>query len=223
MKYITFSLWGNKPLYCRGAIKNAELATQIYPDWICKFYCGESVDTSCVKELSQMENCEVNMMGEDGSWKSMFWRFSAADSDDVIISRDVDSRLNDRERVAVEEWLNSDKDFHIMRDHPWGHRHIILGGMWGARNGILRGVNKMIEGYHSHPDFIDDYMVDQNFLRDYIYPSVSTKSMVHDPFFDKTPFPTKRVGRQFVGQPFDENDNELDRSHGDSIIDSGIL
>jgi|5B_taG_2_1085324.scaffolds.fasta_scaffold01295_9 hypothetical protein len=223
MKYITFSLWGDKPIYCVGAIKNAELATEIYPDWICRYYCGQSTDPSCVKDLSEMENCEVVMMENEGSWKSMFWRFYAADSDDVVISRDADSRLNDRERDAVHEWLSSDKDFHIMRDHPWGHRHEILGGMWGARNGALRGISKMIEDYHSHSNFMDDYMVDQNFLRDYIYPQVREASMVHDPFFDKKPFPTNRTGRQFVGQPFDENDNELDKSHGDSIIESGIL
>jgi len=223
MKYITFSLWGRKPIYCKGAIKNAELALEIYPDWICKFYCGESTDPSCLDDLSQMKNCEIKMMKEEGSWKSMFWRFYAADGDDIVISRDADSRLNTRERDAVEEWLNSDYDFHIMRDHPWGHKHVILGGMWGVRNGILRGVVEMIERYHSHPHFMDDYMVDQNFLRDFIYPKVNANSMVHDPFFDHKPFPSKRIGRQFVGQPFDEHENELDRSHGDAIIQSGIL
>jgi hypothetical protein len=33
MKYISFSLWGDKPIYNVGAIKNAELWKNIYPDW----------------------------------------------------------------------------------------------------------------------------------------------------------------------------------------------
>ena len=40
------------------------------------------------------------------------------DTVDRYIIRDVDSRLNIRERFAVEEWINSDKQFHLMRDHP---------------------------------------------------------------------------------------------------------
>lgn len=32
----------------------------------------------------------------------------------------------------MEQWLASNKTFHIMRDHP-NHDTPILGGMWGAR------------------------------------------------------------------------------------------
>lgn len=223
MKIISFSLWGDTPLYNVGAVKNAELAPEIYPDWKCRFYCGTNTDKSCLDDLRSIDNTEVIDMGEEGSWASMFWRFFAADSDDVVISRDVDSRLNQREKDAVDVWLNSDKDFHIMRDHPWGHKHIILGGMWGARNGILKGVTESINKYHESSDFFNDYMIDQNFLRDFIYPKVAETSMIHDPFFDGKPFPTPRIGRQFVGQPFNADDSELDSSHGDAIISSQIL
>ena len=37
---------------------------------------------------------------------------------DVLLSRDLDSGIIDREAAAVQEWLKSDKDFHFMRDHP---------------------------------------------------------------------------------------------------------
>ena len=50
---------------------------------------------------------------------------------DVMMSRDSDSYINDRELVAVQEWMNSNKKetFHVMRDHP-GHCNIyILGGL----------------------------------------------------------------------------------------------
>jgi len=32
-KIISFSLWGDNPVYTQGAIRNAELAKEIYPDW----------------------------------------------------------------------------------------------------------------------------------------------------------------------------------------------
>lgn len=38
--------------------------------------------------------------------------------------------------MAVDEWLESGKMFHVMRDHP-GHNMHILCGMWGARWDLL--------------------------------------------------------------------------------------
>ncbi|CAF1621039.1 unnamed protein product, partial [Rotaria sordida] len=37
---------------------------------------------------------------------------------DVMISRDLDSPLTQRERAAVDEWLSMKVIFHAMRDHP---------------------------------------------------------------------------------------------------------
>ena len=48
------------------------------------------------------------------------------------MSRDLDSRLNEREQAAVQEWLNSNKEFHFMRDHPQ-HGTTILGCGWGCK------------------------------------------------------------------------------------------
>ena len=37
-KIISFCLWGNDPKYTVGALRNAELAKTIYPDWKTRFY-----------------------------------------------------------------------------------------------------------------------------------------------------------------------------------------
>ena len=47
-------------------------------------------------------------------------------------SRDLDSRISEREVAAVVEWLAADKYFHIMRDHP-EHRDKIKGCCFGMR------------------------------------------------------------------------------------------
>jgi len=220
MKIISFSLWGENPKYCVGAIKNAELANQIYPDWKCRFYCGQNTDPKCLDELSKFTNCELFIMDSAGDWYGMFWRFFAADGDDTVISRDTDSRLNIREKDAVDAWLESDKNFHIMRDHPL-HRNIVMGGMWGARNGVLKGIFDEIKHYSITDRFFNDYMVDQNFLGEIIYPKIKETSIVHDPFMDNIPFPTKRIGGQFVGQPFNADDTEADINHSRMILQSG--
>jgi hypothetical protein len=125
-----------------------------------------------------------------------------------MLSRDTDSRLSNREKLAVDEWLESDKDFHIMRDHPY-HKTEILGGMWGVRNGLLKNIKELI-GDYTKGDF---WQVDQNFLRDVIYPTVKNNSLVHDEFFDKKPFPTKREPKRFVGQAFNDKDELLHPEH----------
>jgi hypothetical protein len=212
MKIIAFSLWGYDPKYCVGAIKNAELAERIYPDWICRYYYGSNTDQTTINTLSKYSNVELVPMNEQGNWIGMFWRFMAADSDDIVISRDTDSRLSLREKSAVDEWLNSKYDFHIMRDHPY-HGTEILGGMWGARNGILKGITKKIQDY----DKGNFWQVDQNFLREKIYLIVKDSSCVHDEYFEKKYFPTKRNCKEFVGKAFNSDDTEFCPEHGDLL------
>ena len=207
-KIISFSLWGDNPKYTVGAIKNALLAQIIYPEWICRFYIGNDVPQHIRNQLDDL-NVEIMEMGDSG-WNGMFWRFFAADSYDIVICRDTDSRLNLRERVAVDEWLSSDKDFHIMRDHPY-HNTEILAGTWGCRNGILRGMEEAIQDYNKG-SFDNQYQVDQNFLREVVYPLVKHESIVHDEFFELKPFPAnaiKRTGSYFVGQVYDECDTPI--------------
>jgi len=133
-KIITFSLWGDNPFYTVGAIRNAELAKEFYPDWICRFYIGNSTPQDVIDKLDSFDNTEIVLMNTDEGWDGMFWRFyPVTDSDvDVMISRDVDSRITYREAAAVNEWLESGKTLHIMRDHPM-HTEPIMGGMWGCR------------------------------------------------------------------------------------------
>lgn len=202
-KIVSFSLWGNNPKYTTGAIYNAELTPEIYPGWFSRFYIGASTHVSIGKKLEEL-GAEVIYMNEPGDWRGMFWRFYPAADDDVeiMLSRDADSRLNLREKAAVDEWLMSDKDFHIMRDHP-AHSAPIMGGMWGARGSILRDIKNMIDQYHKG----DFWQVDQNFLRDRIYPIVRNFACVHDEFYEKKPFPTVRTNYEFVGDVFDENNN----------------
>jgi hypothetical protein len=203
-KIISFSLWGDNPKYTVGAIRNAELGNIIYPDWICRFYCGKSVPSDIILKLNSYSNVEVVEMEEDGNWSGMFWRFYACEDSDVMISRDTDSRLSFREKNAVDEWIESDKGFHIMRDHPY-HNTLILGGMWGVRNGLLKDIRTLIDQYNKG----NFWQVDQNFLREKIYPIVRNTLFVHDEFTNyennKQPFPSERINKEFVGDVFDEN------------------
>jgi hypothetical protein len=205
-KIISFSLWGDNPKYTIGAIRNAELIETIYPGWISRFYCGKSVPIEIIEKLKSLPQTEIIIMEVEGDWTGMFWRFYACEDSDVMLSRDTDSRLSNREKLAVDEWLNSDKDFHIMRDHPY-HNTEILGGMWGVRNGLLKNIKELITDY-TKGNF---WQVDQNFLREKIYPMVVNNSFTHDSYLNynsnSKKFPSERINKEFIGDVFDENEN----------------
>ena len=178
MKIISFSVWGSDQRYFDGAIENAILTKKIYgPEWTARFYCDKNVPESLIKDLkgrhAQIEICE----NDKGPWYGLFWRFYPAGEDDVdiVLSRDIDSRLNSREKAAVFEWMNSGTSFHIMRDHFY-HDVYILGGMWGARKGTIKNIKKLILdwGIFGHKG------CDQEFLAKIVYPMVVNNSMIHD-------------------------------------------
>ena len=66
----------------------------------------------------------------------MMWRFLplADPLVDIVLSRDLDSVVNQRELAAVQEWLQSGALFHVMRDHPF-HQTEILGQLYHHKEG----------------------------------------------------------------------------------------
>lgn len=204
-KIISFSVWGNNPKYTLGAVRNAELTPEVYPGWISRFYLGTSVDSGIVKILQNLPSTEVIIMPEEGNWTGMFWRFYPASEEDVevMVSRDSDSRIDQREKLAVDQWLESGKSLHIMRDHP-EHTSLIMGGMWGVRNGAIKNIRGLINEYHKG----NFWQVDQNFLNAVIYPQLKDDAFIHDEYqnyeVNKNNFPNARNGRDFVGQRVSE-------------------
>ena len=149
MRIISYSLWGDNPKYTTGAIRNAELAQDIYPGWISRFYIGDTVPEKIRNDLKEIPNTEVVIVNENNNWTGMFWRFSCSYDPNVNISifRDTDSRLSIREKYAVDEWVSSDKTFHIMRDHPF-HRFAILGGMWGFKQNSKYNMEILLNNFN---------------------------------------------------------------------------
>jgi len=207
VKIVSFCLWGSDPKYTVGALRNAELAKTVYPGWKCRFYCGSDVPNMIIFNLELFDNVELIHMNRPGDWTSMLWRAHPAAEEDVevVISRDTDSRLNMREKEAVDVWLASEQGFHIMRDHPH-HRYPVLGGMWGAKKGTVPLMKQLIEEFGG----TDQYGTDYIFFQKKVLPTLrEDQILVHDEFFGGLTFPTSRKGDQFVGQVFDADENTI--------------
>lgn len=208
-KIIAYSLWGDLPIYWDGALRNIELVNEQLPGFICRFYIDDSCDQELIDSIPESDLVEKIMVKSEDSFHGMFWRFWAIDDPEVelVMVRDTDSRIGKREVAAINEWLASDKDFHIMRDHPY-HTVAILGGMWGCRGETLKNLNitEKITNWNQY----SRKGIDQDFLGSVIYPIIKDNAIVHDEFFtfdpNRKPFPTVRENYEYVGDIFDENE-----------------
>jgi hypothetical protein len=116
-------------------------------------------------------------------------------------------------------------DVHIMRDHPY-HGVPILAGMWGVKGGKLNGIQKYSMEYAASSEKNYKFQ-DQDFLSSWVWSKIQSQSLtatIHDPFFQKSPFPVvakrgeQNGGVWFVGQVFDENDKYNSQSDVDIVI-----
>jgi len=211
MKYLSFSLWGDNPIYNVGAIKNAELWKTIYPDWQMVVYYDDTVPKETIDKLNNRDVLTIDVT--EKNLYGMFWRFFAVDlpNSEYCVFRDTDSRITIREKMAVDEWVNSEKSIHVMRDHPahgipYGSDRLgILGGMWGIKSKIIP-LADMINKFTKDKNL--SYGSDQTFLKT-VYSIFEDDRTTHDEFYEKKPFPIKREYGRFVGDRIDENDNPV--------------
>lgn len=91
----------------------------------------------------------------------MVWRFFPIGDPtvDIFMVRDIDSAVVTRGASAVKQWLESDKIFHTMRDHP-DHNAWVMGGLWGAKNTALDNTTRHnILRYFSEVTFYFHFIV----------------------------------------------------------------
>ena len=143
---ITFCLWGNEKRYTVGLIENIKLAGLYYPDWQCWCYIHEpTVNANFISIIQTFQNVRIILKKDPivRPKRFMLWRLEPLMSTQIVerfISRDCDTRIQPREVLAVDEWIESGKYLHIMRDHPQ-HYPRMLGGMYGIKCSINFGID----------------------------------------------------------------------------------
>ncbi|TAN46426.1 MAG: tetratricopeptide repeat protein [Methylococcaceae bacterium] len=178
---ISFSLWGDDPVYVHGAIVNARIAPNLYYGWRTRFYCDQSVPADALEELKR-NGAEVVMVTDPLLQPIRpLWRFLVSDDANVdwFMCRDTDSRLNAQELLAVEQWVRSGKAFHIMRDHVY-HMELILAGMWGGMARVLPNLREIIL---NDPRYAKNRFSDQLFLMERVWPLIKEQALIHDSYY----------------------------------------
>ena len=182
---ISFSLYGTDPKYNITAIFNVILSKRIYPDWICRFYIDNTVPMNIRERLIDLGSELIFVDSNQKKLPGTTWRFLAADDPDIsrVIFRDADSLISERERYAVNEWLDSEKAFHIIRDEG-SHTSLILAGLFGMITKKIPNIEVMLYDYLSDNKKINDRYYDQNFLSLRLWGYMRQDLMTHTNIFD---------------------------------------
>jgi hypothetical protein len=164
-----FSLYGEKPRYTVGMVDNARMLLAAFPDAIVKIYVASDVPAYVKDVLVRYPNVRIVHVPRMRGIHNMYDRFRAYDDDDydILFVRDADSRVHLRDQDCIRQFCASDRMFHIIRDHK-SHEQLIMGGMWGARKGAIRGLSEPLatvaETFQRAKANSSRYGSDQNFF-----------------------------------------------------------
>ena len=223
-KLISYSLWGDDPRYVENIFRNFPAREKYYPDWEVKIFFT-NVSDKILARLSS-ENCSLFDISKN-KFHPMFARFLPADDIryDAVIFRDADSILNYREKMAVEEWLNSDRPLHSMRD-AGPHNMLFQGGMWGIRPKQQKA--SLIEWMNRLGQFAESKTYvhksgytwgDQSFLEAFTTTHYNKEDILahdnqlrHSDVQCVKPFPSGERPRQHVGYAFVDHTEEIEKN-----------
>jgi hypothetical protein len=149
----SFCLYGPyNPKYYIGLKENIEIINNIFPDFQMYIICGSDIDENKFNEI--MENfkpifdkiliLKYNITGPI----LMLLRFFPIDDENVdcLFSRDIDSRIGERDIWCIKKFLPSSFIIHTIRDHA-GHFVKIMGGLTGIKKDILKYIGTPFSKY----------------------------------------------------------------------------
>lgn len=210
---LSYSLGNGNPTQreLNGMVRAATDARKFYPGWQFRIYYSSQIDVidrlqgigSHVKLINASDLLSKQQTSHQVIGPS-FWNMLVASDPNVeaYVIRDVRYALSRRESSAVEEWLwQSQKPFHIMRDHPSHHPSVmaIVPGLWGARKSAIPNILQLLQEFHDTGNSLkngDDLAITRSFLWEKILPLVKDNSFQHDSYYCEesggVAFPTTR-------------------------------
>jgi hypothetical protein len=204
---ISYVLWGEDPRYHVPLHENLRVKDHLFPSWTIRVYVDRSMPENLRKGLQQAGAQVIVKEHPPGQppARRLVWRYDVLADPNVkrYLIRDADSLLTIKERVAVDDWLRSDKHFHLMRDFRT-HTDLVLAGLWGGVGGILPAPAKLWE--HFKPWRMENDHVDQDLLTVTVWPTLRQSCLIHDSVFTgclgSVPFPPYGAlpPRHHVGQ-----------------------
>lgn len=208
-KFFSFCVYNDNPKYTIGSLRNVEQYTKEYPDYKTLVYVRNDVPQEIIKKINDNNGVIIKTLFLP-NWFMRFTRFLPLENCKFICCRDTDCRLIKREIILNKNFIDSNKKFHIIRDHPY-HGAEILAGMWSSHNYVIKNLRFLILDFCLKNMNSGRDNFDQVFLTQYIYRLVNNEHLLtHDNYFNYTTNKTKitipRESKEYIGEPYDEND-----------------
>ena len=163
MKVFSFCLYGTESNYYTGLLENIAIVRDQFPDFTIYVYKGV-----CDPSWTLPDGIRVIETGKEGPVNTLFRLFPLTFAD-IGFTRDSDSRITERDRWTIREFLDSDKHYHAIRDHYF-HRSKLMAGMFGWKKPLAIDIDT--SGTHS-------YGCDEKFLDMKVYPLIRGDLLVH--------------------------------------------
>jgi len=177
----SFCIYGSKPIYCEGLVRNLEAIAIHYPRFETHIYAGNDAPEEYLRRYESFPRTVIHRLPFTGR-RLTFNRFLAIDLPGVelMIVRDADSRLTDRDRWCIDDFIASGWQIYCVRDHKY-HTYEIMAGLWGMHRipgfSMSKAYAEFAPGYHD----IDTYLADQDFLRNVVYRKFKGATLTYTP------------------------------------------
>ena len=192
---ISYSLWGTDACYAYGAMINLVQSRTVYPGWNCRFYVDAAVSPACVGFLRD-NGADVRNIEDEYPGVGLFQRFLVMNDPSVgrFLVRDCDARLSAAEADLVRHWIDSDRPFHVVRDHVL-HNELMIVCLWAGRTDCGIDIVELMRRYFKLTfGPTAKYGHDQIMLGLMLWPLISPYCLVHDKHYrlegvDTVPLP----------------------------------
>ena len=206
------SLAGSNPMDVLGVVRNAQLVKWHLPGWTLRVYteCPQDgprhpVPSNVLNKLALL-GTEVVFIHKSISVAPVgIWSFLVVD--DVTVDRFIvrrgRSRLNDRDAKLVQEWIDTDKPVHCIRDHPGYSSRAMTEHLWGGKAASLR---QMLGKPMTDLLLAAKNDSSSTFMTNVVWPAVKGKIVCHDSVSCKKwegsrPIPSMNVTNgEYLGQ-----------------------
>ena len=177
MKIISYSIFGEEEFYRKGLRANIDIANSLFPDWIVRVYCCSKLPKDFINSIDK-PNVEIIVKEQKYNFNGLLWRMlPMQENHDVVIVRDVDTRVFQRDKNLVDDWLDSRFKYHICRDNQ-GSTQPILAGLWGGKNSALP-IRKTWDKWVKKENAPDAFLWDQSYLIKFVYPRMVSDLVVY--------------------------------------------